>query len=140
MLTLVDITDPGSLHNVPRIDSSEIRLLWHSGYWDGPRSGMLLYRAEECWFEVIAESEDDAEEWNRRFVVLRLSAEQRAEELRWHELFREKVGLHTDYDAQGQRSVGSLQPRERWNEFYDAYRQRSPRDFSDNEVLAWFEW
>jgi hypothetical protein len=101
---------------------------------------MLVYRGEACWFKVVAESEDAAAGWHRRFVVLRLSPEQHAEELRWHELFREKVGAHTDYGEQGERPVGSLQPRERWQEFYDAYRQRTPPDFSGNEVLGWFEW
>jgi hypothetical protein len=139
VLTLADITGLDDLLTAPHIDRAEVQVLWHADYWDGPRSGMLLYRGEECWFEVVAESEDDAAGWHRRFAILRLSPEQHAEELQWHELFREKVGGHTDYDAQGQRPVGALKPRERWHEFYDAYQQRTPPDFSGNEVLGWFE-
>jgi hypothetical protein len=64
---------------------------------------------------------------------------QLAEETRWHELFRQHVGTHTDYDESGQRQLGALQPRERWAEFYDAYQKRTPWDLSGNEVLGWFE-
>jgi hypothetical protein len=140
MLTLADITAPGGLERAPRLDRAEVRLLWHADYWDGARSGMLRYRGESCWFEVIAENDDDAAGWYRWFAVLRLSPEQHAEELRWHELFQRCVGTHTDYDEAGQRPVGALQPRERWAEFYETYRQRTPPDFTSNEVLGWFEW
>jgi hypothetical protein len=140
VVTLADIAGTGSLPGIPRIDRAEVRLLWHADFWDGPKSGMLVYRGERHWFEVVAEREDDAEGWYRRFAVIRLAPDQLAEELRWHELFREKVGVHTDYDERGRRPVGSLQPRERWPEFYDAVRQRTPADFSGNEVVGWFEW
>jgi hypothetical protein len=121
----------------PHIDRTEVRLLWHADYWDGPRSGMLLYCGEECWFQIIAESEDDASGWFRQCAVLRLSTKQHAEEVRWHVLFRDKVGAHTEYDEQGQRRLGApRQPRERWKEFYDVYPQGSPPDFTGNEVLG----
>jgi len=138
-MTLADITGPDQYLRAPRIDRAEVRLLWHSDYWDGPRSGMLVLLGEECWFQVVSESEDHGANWYRRFVVLRLSPGQHTEERKSHELFREKVGPHTDYDDNGQRLVGSLQSRECWNEFYDAYRQGTPPDFSGNEVLGWFE-
>lgn len=139
MLTLADITGPDDCLRAPRIDWAEVRLLWHADFWDRPRSGLLAYRGEECWFAVVAEREDDGPGWYRRFAVLRLSAAQLAEEWRWHELFRQKVGVHTDYDERGHRSIGALRPREWWPEFYEAYRQRVPADFSRCEVLGWLE-
>jgi hypothetical protein len=101
---------------------------------------MLLYRGEECWFEVVAESEEDAATWYRRFAIVRLSPPQIAEEHRWHDLFRQHVGTHTEFDPQGKRAVGPLRPRDQWDLFYAAYRKRTPRDFSGNEVLGWFKW
>ena len=140
MLTLADISGPDDYLRAPRFDRADVQLLWHVDFWDGPRSGMLAYRGEECWFQVVAESGDDAADWYRRFVVLRLSPEQRAEERQWHELFRAKVGVHSGNEEPGQRPpVGFLWPRERWREFYDPYRQRTPPDFSANVVLGWFE-
>jgi hypothetical protein len=140
VLTLADIAGPEDYRRAPKTDRDEVRLLWHSDFWDGPRSGMLVYRGEECWFQVAAESGDDHSDWYRRSVVLRLTPQQHAEECRWQELFRTKVGVHTDYDQQERRpAVGFLWPREHWHEFYDPYGQRTPPDFSGNEVLGWFE-
>ena len=135
-----DFTGADDYLRAPRIGFSEVRLLWYSDFWDGPRSGMLVYRGEQCWFQVIAENRDDEPAWYRRFAVLRLTPEQHAEECRWHELFRTKVGVHTDYEEPPQRPpVGYLWPREQWHEFYEPYRRRTPPDFSANEVLGWFE-
>jgi hypothetical protein len=138
MLTFSDARESHGYLRSPRIEPHEIRLLWHCDYWDGPISGMLVYRGEQCWFQVVAENETD--DWFRRFVVIRLTPEQLADELRWHELFRQKVGLHTDYDEHGHRELDkSLHPREHWREFYDAYQHRTPHDFATNGVLGWFE-
>jgi len=140
VLTLADIIGSEDYRRAPQIAREEVRFLWCVDFWDGPRSGLLVYRGEECWFQIVAESEDDNSNWYRRFLVLRLTAEQHAEECRWHELFRTKVGVHTDYDQQEQRpAIGNIGPREHWNEFYDLYQQRTPPDFSGNEVLGWFE-
>jgi hypothetical protein len=140
VLTVADISGPDGYLRVPQIDPAELRLLWHADFWDGPRSGMLLYRGEECWFQVIAENEDEQANWYRRFLLLRLTPEQHAEECYWHQLFRAKVGVHTDYVEQEPRPpVGFLWPQEHWHEFYEPYRQRTPPDFSANEVLGWFE-
>ena len=65
MLTFGDIVGDEYLR-APRIESAELRLLWYSDFWDGPRSGMLVYRGEECWFQVVAESEEDDSPWYRR--------------------------------------------------------------------------
>jgi hypothetical protein len=136
MLTFADLTTPGAYRLSPRIGREEVHLLWHADYWDGPLAGLLRYRGELCWFAVVAENDDpDLEGWYRRFAVLRLSKEQLVEEQYWHELFRQKVGTHTDYGE----SVGALQPQDQWEGFYAAYRQRKPQDFSRNEVLGWFE-
>jgi hypothetical protein len=124
----------------PQVARDALRLLWHSDYWDGPRSGMLDFNGERCWFQVVAENEDEnADGWYRRFAIVRLSPEQLAEECRWHELFRSNVGVHTDYDAFGKRQIDAVRPREQWGEFYDAYKGRRPLDLSEDEVLGWFE-
>lgn len=139
-MTLAEITAGGDYQHAPRIDRAEVRLLWHDDFWDGPMSGMLLYRGQECWFQMVAESEDDASGWYRRFVVLQLSPEQHAEELRWHGLFQRSVGGHSDYPEIGQRAAGDVRPREQWSAFYDSYRKRTPRDFSGCDISGWFEW
>jgi hypothetical protein len=139
MLTKRDISEPGSYQRAPQVDRPEIRLLWHADYWDGPLSGVLLYHGERCWFEVVEEGDSDADGWFRRCVILRLSTAQLAEEERWHELFRAKVGTHTDYDAEGRKHTDGVRPRELWHEFYEPYGKRSKPAYLENEVLGWFD-
>ena len=141
MLTLADITAPDGYKRAPQVARDDVRFLWHVDYWDGPRSGVLEYSGERCWFQVIAENEEDAPQCYRHFAIIRMSAEQLADEQRWHELFRQHVGSHTDYDETGRaRTSGDVRPREQAHHFYDAYAHRTPPDFSGNEVLGWFEY
>jgi len=137
MHKLPELACLGGYGALSRIDRSSVRFLWHSSYWDDPQSGVLLHGGERCWFQVIEENEGN--EWFRRFLVVRLTDEQLREETSWHELFREKVGTHTDYDEEEKRQVGALRPKETHHEFYDAYKDRQPWDLSDNTVLGWFE-
>jgi hypothetical protein len=137
MHKLPDLSDLGGYAAFPRIHRSAIRYLWHSAFWDHAQSGVLLYNGERCWFQMIDESEGN--DWFRRFLVVRLTDEQMRDECYWHELFREKVGTHTDYDESGKRQVGELKPQEMWHEFYDAYESRQPLDLSRNQVVGWFE-
>lgn len=141
MPTFAEISNaPEGFRATSQVPRDSVRLLWHSDFWDGPRSGVLESNGERCWFEVIAENQDeDLRGWYRRFVIVRLTPEQLAEECKWHELFCEKVGVHTDYDASGTRRLGNLRPREQWREFYEAYEARRPLDLAENEVLGWFE-
>lgn len=138
-LKLAEMNGPNDYLRAPRIERADVRLLWHDDFWDGPLSGMLMHRGQECWFQMIAENEDEAPGWYRRFAVLQLSPEQHAEEHRWHMHFQRCVGGHCDYQEDGSRPVGTARHREQWAEFYDAYQQRAPRDFSACEVIGWFE-
>lgn len=139
LVTLGEVERDNDLSRIPRIDPAEIRLLWHVDFWDGPKSGVLSYRGEQFWFQLLLENDDDITSWYRRFVVVRLSEEQLADERRWHELFRQHVGVHTDYDERGQSAVSPVQPREWWDRFYTPYQQRLRPDLSSNEVVGWYE-
>ena len=141
MTTFTEISkQPDGYRALPLVPREAANLLWFSDFWDGPRSGMLEYNDERCWFEVIAENEDDdLTGWYRRFVIIRLTADQLAEEDRWHALFRENVGWHTDYLEEAPGRYEGLCPQEQHQAFYAQYQKRVPLDLSNNEVLAWFE-
>lgn len=137
--------------NLTQIDEKDVKLLWHNAYYDGPLSGILLYRSKMHWFQIFEPLRTD-EVRNRvdkegviwsdhftRYLVVELSEEQVKEEVHWHELFQQKVGTHTDYDNSGQRIIGEVKPREMWNEFYEPYKLRRPSDLSNNIVIGWFE-
>jgi hypothetical protein len=125
---------------LPKIDKSEVKLLWHSDYWDGPTSGMLLYRGKKRWFQVCDESDDPGlRDYYRRFLIVELSDRQLEEEEYWQGLFREKVGTHTDHELQGESQKGRVNPKEMWDGFYEPYQKRVKLDLSQNTVLGWYE-
>lgn len=119
---------------LPRIDRGEVRLLWHSGFWDGPTSGLCRHDGRKCWFEMCAEG-GEGDGFHRRFLLLELSPEQMEDEERWHDLFRRKVGTHCDHDD----PKGEVLPRDSRREFYDEYEKRGQVDYSANPAVGWFE-
>ena len=129
---------PDKLPTLSKIEKGDLKLLWHSDYWDGPKSGLLSYQGSKYRFQVFDEP-DNATTF-RRFLIIELSPEQLGEEEHWHDLFRQKVGTHTDYDESGTRQFAMLRPQEMWQEFYGAYSNRRPQDFSVNRLIGWFEY
>lgn len=121
---------------LPRIKRSEIRMLWHTSYWDGPLAGHVLYQGKQYWFNCVFEAENRRR--TRHFVLVELTPEQLEEEHDWHRLFQEKVGTHTDYDESGQRAIGAVKAQGTWAEFYEPARQRPQMDVSDRPVVGWW--
>lgn len=119
--------------------TGEWRWLWHSGYYDGPLTGMVLYQGEELWAEVAEEChhlveapEDDENNdfvstcgFYRRYRATRLTAEAYAETVRRHGLFRQMVGPHCDYDENGRRTRRFESPPG-WHDFYDLANSWKP--------------
>ena len=137
MFKLSDLDEEDSYLQLPQIPRSEVRYLWHSGFWDVPTSGLLLYQGKKYWFQT---SEDIVENELAKviYLVIELSPEELQEEEYWHNLFREKVGTHNDYDEHGKRPVHALRPTYMHHEFYDAYAKRKELNLSDNLVVGWF--
>jgi len=101
-----------------------VKLLWSHDWWDGVLSGICECHGKKMWFQVCSEilSEKEAEKlgWWRRYLLLELKPEEFREEEKWHNLFREKVGTHTDYD-ENERRGGEVSPETTWHEFYDEF-------------------
>ena len=108
------------------------KYLWEVNRWDGPLEGIALYKDEVCYFTLIRETGcgDNRKRW---FALLKLTLAQMGEEFYWHTLFREYVGTHNDYGQDG-----SIKSENTWHKFYDRYKQRTPRDYSNNEVIGWY--
>lgn len=108
------------------------RWLWHSDYYDGPLTGMVLYEGKEVWAEaaeecrhVVEAPEDDEDHdyistcgFYRRYRITRLTAAAHAETTRRHELFRQMVGRHCDHLPDGRRAAEFESPPG-WHDFYD---------------------
>lgn len=130
----------------------QTRFLYHLNYWDGPISGIMLFNGVKKYFCQIGEDEHveeevSEEEWNeycldcknrnveidedykydyetiRTFGIYELSEEEIEIIEENHKLFQECVGLHTDYDENGNRQIGNLRPREKHSIFYNKDRK-----------------
>ncbi len=136
MTTFKDLDKDSDLSEFKKLRLGDLRLLWHNSFWDGPINGILIYQGRKCWFESIVDLEEDI----RQFVIIELTPEQLKEEEYWHKLFQEYVGMHTDYDENNKRT-GKCKPKDLYDKFYNPYRsfrEKNPRDYSNNKVLAIF--
>lgn len=135
--------------------TGRLRLLHHCSYWDGPITGRVMLDGEDgFWVEMREEHfqprldlteecetcdcgpHDACFTWSRLYAVYRLTDEQNRIETANHDLFRRFVGGHTDYDEEGQRLGAVHQPREQWDGFYKADRERMS-DFDDSQIVGW---
>lgn len=138
--------------NFPQLSS--IKMLWHSGYWDGPLSGMCSVAGEKYWFECIEQwddknsyPEDDDDfypPWYRRYLIWKLDPEQQVTIESRHLKFQTMVGTHTDYNESGQRSHFRLSDKitqETVNQYYEEAKLEKRFDLiiSDESIIGWFE-
>jgi hypothetical protein len=121
-MVLAEVTDWDSCARAPHIGYENVRFLWVTDI-TGLRllSGMLEYGGETCAYLLVGEREEGTR-LDRRFVVVRLSPTQTAEEMRWHDGVKQKVGEGRD-----------------WQWWDEVYRQRLKPDYSQCEVVGWFE-
>jgi len=104
-------------YNTPKVPEKDVKFLWENDRWDGPLNGMCLYKDKKMWFECAGEDDDRY----RRYILIELTPDELAKEEKWHNLFREKVGTHTEYEN-GKRS-GKVKSHETHHEFYDEYNK-----------------
>jgi hypothetical protein len=60
-VTFAEIAKPSSYRALPLIPKDRLKLLWFDDYYDGPKSGLLLFNGEKCWYETINDSMDGPE-------------------------------------------------------------------------------
>lgn len=138
------------LDGYQEIDSKDINWLYHSGYWDGPLSGMVEYNGKEHWVEWIDEEhrpEPDPDEPGeidivlvRWYAVLELTPEQYRAERYWHEFFELCVGRHTRYEN-GERTREKYHGSRASMAFYYAMAKvrKEKLDLSKTKIIGWFE-
>jgi len=127
----------------PQVERRRVRLLWASGFFDGPLDGLaILDQREDVWFCLAEEAEDwQAAGWYRRFWVVRLSPKHLALQQRIHAAFQRYVGTHFDYDENEARDAHAVRPQSEWHHFYDKYDPKKPLpvNVDAGEVIGWFQ-
>jgi len=143
-------------------DGVDFRMLWHAGYWDGPLSGLCLYKGVHHYFQCVEDflkipnpqwkgpedEEEDEFDYTRAFVIKTLKEDVLAELFRRHAVWNDLVGCHTDYVYE--EKDGRLHRRRK--EWYDPKNNPNnergnyweiaktwPRlSMEDGDVVAWW--
>lgn len=96
---------------------SGVQMLWHNDWYDGPLEGVATFEGSEYYFRV--ESEDWVDQSPRRYVLIKLVADELDQEHLEHAAFERLVGTryceHVPPDQRVQRTPAN------WPEFYRLY-------------------
>jgi hypothetical protein len=132
--------------DVPQVPYDQVKLKWHSGYWDGPLSGLAEVNGQLVWFTFAEhgpdrrdEDDEDGYRWYRRHWLVQLTPEQLEYEQAKHATFQEYVGTHTEYTEEGKRT-GEVNRRKDWQVYYEKYPPDNQPKYEQNEIIGWYEW
>lgn len=117
-----------------KIAPKDLRLLWVNDWYDGPREAIVEHEGEKCL--MILHGELDGSDRPYRWLLIRLSPEQLADEEKWHALFVEHVGDHWCFHGSAithPPPSGEASPEK----FYGPYGERPPLDIAKSTVLGW---
>ncbi len=133
-----------------------IKLLWHSGYWDGPISGVCEIDDKKYWFDQIpgesgelwikyvddpmATDDDYKYEYDitRFYKIYELPEEVMSNVVFNHELFRKYVGHHTDY-VNNSRQIG-MHPECDWEKYELEKKEVNIQPhITDANCVGWFD-
>jgi hypothetical protein len=127
---------------------TKIELLYHSGYWDGPLSGVCRFQGKRRWFKCVHDyfqkTEDGSPLDMRIYAIYDLTAEEWKDEDYWHRLFEKNVGTHTSYDDTGQRR-GEVFSSDTYHKFYDASKKakkegtRKAKELTEDKLIGYFD-
>ena len=126
---------------------SGIEYVYHSGYWDGPLSGMCRYQGRRYWFSCVHDYHDTTDDGRpldqRIFGIYELTDSEWKEEEYWHNLFEKYVGTHTRYEDN--RRTGQVGPSKLHNKFYDESKaawkdgRRKKKELTENKLIGYFD-
>jgi hypothetical protein len=134
-VTLGQFKDAFEKHklSVPKIEESDLNVLWLDDYYDGMLIGMLEYKNNKYRFEIITDYIENIQ--SRIFAIIELTQEQIDEESYWNSLFKKYVGNHNNFDSDEELIQ---HPQTIHHFFYDHYKKRSKPNYDLNIVKGWF--
>ena len=131
-------TPPPPYDTLPRL--TPVRWLHHHAFYDGPLTGLVTAAdLGALWAECVDECANGVCGFHRRYSLTRLTVESAAVEARWHRLFQEFVGMHCDYDDDGNCLHDAPQrPRTQQRFFYEE-QAIQPAWKPEGEYVGWFQ-
>jgi len=139
MIKYSELRDTQEYSKVSYLSQEEVKWLWINDYFDGPLEGMVEVDSEMFLCKLAEEVEEEAaENWFRKYWIIKLTPDQLDTELYWHEEFCKYVGEHFVCSEDGSRkTAGAKHPRVEWDKFYKPYKENYKPDFTNNEVIGW---
>lgn len=120
-----------------------VKILYASGWWDGPLCGLCEYENKYYWFNVHEEEEwdEEKEEWgNRIFKAYEIEPWHLAYELYWHSIFVSNVYRNAKCRFEFEENMKN----ERFYMKQDFYKKRKKEwkdiDYSNNNVIGTFKF
>lgn len=139
----------------------KIQMLWHSGYWDGPTSGVCEVDNQKCWFAVVKEFDDFPPEyfedgsfcfdapWFRRFIIVKLTDEQWNVISQDHQYVIDSIGgFFISYDKDNRRVLWGANPNSKateesrklyWDSIGNGTRKYPDIQYSVDQIIGWYE-
>ncbi|HEY8076885.1 MAG TPA: hypothetical protein VIF62_22315 [Labilithrix sp.] len=126
------------LATLPKLTAADVRLLWVDDWYDGPLEAMVEHQGERCLMVLYDRpvARSDADEY--RWLLVRLTPEQQAEEERWHTLFAQHVGEHWCLHADQPHGFPADTTRDP-QLFYGPHAARGELDLTANTALGWLD-
>lgn len=144
MVNLDYVRKSGDIAELKEIPFDNIKLLWKNNCYDGrPLEGIMEYKGKMHFFLFLDHNRDDYASAGN-YAVIELTNQQKQEEEKWRNLFREKVGTHTDFGETGKKRGGNLvKPQRMHREFYEPYEKEQAgknkfESYCRNEVIGFF--
>lgn len=120
----------------------DVFLLWSTGHFDGPCSGICLYQGQRCAFRLVVWPGQQP----RICAIVEMTEEQFSYEENRQKIFADMLGPHTyflPYTPEGKRQRHPPRtpyvriPQEVVSKCYEIRGKEA--DLSENKVLAWME-
>jgi hypothetical protein len=123
-----------------KLSPGDVRLLWVNDWYEGPLEAMVEHGGERCLMVLLerpgaAPIPDDAD---LRWLLVRLTPVQRAEEASWHALFAEHVGEHWCFHPETPHDFPEGITRDP-QLFWGPFARRPKVDLSQNDVAGWLD-
>ena len=106
--------------------------MWVDDWYDGPLVAMVEHGGERCLMVLIEDSEP------YRWLLIRLTPQQLAEEQVWHDLFAQHVGEHWCFHPDTPHAFPEKAPIDP-DLFYRPYAARPAPDYRANALIGWLD-
>lgn len=123
------------LSALPKLEPSDVRLLWVNDWYDGPLEAVVERAGERLLMVLQSMPEPRADDARWQWLLYPLTPAQWEEEDRWHALFEEHVGHHWCFHHEAMPEPESRDPAR----FYEPYKSRKALDLSSNVPVAWLD-